>query len=1145
MYGGRNRRSSSTLSQSIYTDESNTNTSTLSESACLPIGCSVSAKYRGAFCSAQVKTVAKEVKVKVTLLTTNDTITISDEQIVQPALLRVGRIVTVRLPISIRHEATPHLSRSGLAAIINASNNCEEKQATIKRIYDNSIYTVVFNDGDEKSLRRSSLCLQGIRLYQNQIDQQKLLEDIPTPTIFTNSNDMTSIVAVQRNGTNNHHAFPALILKRKSLADYMWIKSFLDGREYIVHKRDDVHSYKNNSEIQSLCRSTSKQATKACEKFIKYNQIPVIWQKKKKKIVINDSNEEKNQSDNESNTSVTDVDDSDEETTKEKDSFVAQLFAFMDDRGTPINSISKVHNYDIDLHRLFKIVRQYGGYNKVMKNDLWGKVYIKMGLPDESSPKNNRLIENAYRKYLFAYEDLSKKLGTITAPSAYFGGRTSLSSDSRRSLIRVRQLSDEKNKSKYNLTLNKRQSSKRQSVDSKPILTSIKPRRKRLVINKTRSSNVLSSSTSDSDTSDNETTNSSTFSNNNKIKKQPINSPLKKSIFRSDEKKQIIDHKNLSSSGNPTQKSTSMKKISATNDTENDMKPVIKIAKISDEILKESILATPKLHRKEPTKLHDREQTKPYPLLSEDFKKTGTHNLTPLPVTPVSPSPPPSNTDESPNFSSLPTTNQHNNHSFDDMPVLDVPMTLPTLIPSSTTNNTEFLSSCSTKRSYSEDNFDFTYKTDEQSTPSKRSRSSLDSNDTNSSSKQSTNRFTYADVLVNDILSIKRDINRKKQYSVRCLEKNDRTKELRVQYIDLDSKNDEWIEFEQIVKRQYNSNEDEINDKSNVSLITIEDDQRKVENKKVTTSEQDDGIWKSLEIISLSENDVVTNSATNQINEVNHQDILSSDQTTEFQQITSPTASENIIIINIDDVLESTDDNHDHQTSNLKIISTESVHIDDNINTSDIFLHPVYDKEEIIDNSPIDAFLPNIQQPTSPIDNRRALTRQQKRRTLREPSVSSKKRTRLDTDLNSNYSMDNLSNNNEQNSCFNEQQTIEIKRYRIGGKRGGKRTVNQTDNENEDSHVNSLVNSTLRQQLEDMFKNRTSRYNFLDLNNDITGDDRLAHLKDHMRQCQKVFLNLKSALTKIEKQRKVFLRRQKSIVSQPTTNDLLLPSPCK
>ncbi|CAF0723859.1 unnamed protein product [Adineta ricciae] len=1104
MYGVRDRRSSSTLSQSIYTDESNTNTSTLSESACLPIGCSVSAKYRGAFCSAQVKTVVKQVQLKVTLLTTGETITISDEQIVQPALLRMGRIVTIRLPLSIRHEATPHLSRSGLAAIINASNNYEEKQATIKRIYDNSTYTVVFNDGDEKSLRRSSLCLQGIRLYQNQIDQQKLLEDIPTPAIFTNSNDMTSIVAVQRSGTSNQQVFPALKLKRKSLADYMWIKSFLDGREYIVHKRDDVYPYKNNSEIQSLCRSTSKQATKACEKFIKYNQIPVIWQKKKS--VINDSTEEKHLSDNESSTSDTDVDDSDEETTEEKDSFVAQLFAFMEDRGTPMNNIPKVHGYNLDLHRLFKIVRRYGGYNKVVKNDQWGKVYIKMGLPDESSVKNSRLVENAYKKHLYAYEELSKKLGTMTAPNAYFGGRTSLSSDSRRSLIRVRQLSDEKTKSKYNSTSNKRQFSKRQSIDSKPTLTPGKPRRKNLPIGKTRSSNVVSSSTSDSETSDDETTNSSTVSSNNRIKKQANNSPVKKFTPSSEEKKQPK---------NQTQKVTTGKKPKSTNDADNDMTPVIKIAKISEELLKESTLVTHKNHR---------ERTS---------KQTETHDLTPLPVTPVSPSPPPSAADGSPSVS---TSNQQIKTLSDDVPVLEVSTTLPTLIPS-----------WLTKRTYSDDNFEFTYKTEEQLSPSKRSRSSLDSIDTSSSSKH----FTYDDLLVNDKLMIKRDTNRQKQYCVRCLEKNDHTKELRIQYIDVDSKHDEWIAFDQVVKRRSHSTEGEISVDPTVSFISIEEEKARREGtNKTMTSNPDDGIWKSLEIISLNENESVPNFTTND------------NKFSSSERTTSSTTSENPIFISINDTLESIDDNPrqqaipDTQLSNLRIVSAESVQIDDNTSTPDIFIHPVYVKEEIIDNSssnqpatssPREPYLPNNIQPYSPMDNRRASTRQPKRRIYRQSSISAKKRTRLETDLNSNSSIDNLPNNNEQILMINDQQqqTIELKRYRLNGKRGGKRTINPTDNENEDYHTNSSVNLTLREQLEDMFKSRPSRYNFLDLNNDITGDERLAHLKDRMRQCQKVFLNLKSALTRVEKQKRLFIRRQKLTTAQSTTNELLLSSSCK
>jgi Ras-related protein Rab-1A len=344
-------------------------------------------KFKIILCSilAQVKAIEKQVKLKVTLFDSGDTITISEEQLVHAAQLRIGNTVTVRITSSNRRQSNDsnshhqHYSRSGLAAFINPTNP-DEKQATIKQIIDNSIYTVVFNDGDEKSLRRSSLCLQGIRLYQTQYGQQKILEEIPTSpppslpatseTTNTNANDSSSIVAIKRQG--NSDVFPAYVLKRKALADYMWVRSFVDGREYIVHTRDDVQSYQN-PEIQALCRSTSKQATQACEKFIKYNQIPAVWQKKKKKQTKSDNknaqSDAENSSSNDSSSSESDDEDDedeiDEETTEEKDSFVAQLFAFMDDRGTPINNIPKVQNYDLDLHRLFKIVRMFGGYNKV------------------------------------------------------------------------------------------------------------------------------------------------------------------------------------------------------------------------------------------------------------------------------------------------------------------------------------------------------------------------------------------------------------------------------------------------------------------------------------------------------------------------------------------------------------------------------------------------------------------------------------------------------------------------------------------------------------------------------------------------------------------------------------------------------------
>jgi hypothetical protein len=312
--------------------------------------------------TAQVKAIEKQVKLKVNLLDSGDTITISEEQLVHSVPLRIGNTVTIRVTSSNRRQSNDsnphHYSRSGLAAFINPTNP-DEKQATIKQIIDNSIYTVVFNDGDEKSLRRSSLCLQGIRLYQTQYGQQKILEEIPTSTSTsppppppplpsslsstdttnTNLNDIASIVAVKRHENSDQQVFPAFVLKRKALADYMWVRSFVDGREYIVHTRDDVQPY-NNPDTQALCRSTSKLATQACEKFIKYNQIPAVWQKKKKKPVKTDNknnqSEAENTSESDSSSSQSDDEDEDEideETTEEKDSFVAQLFAFMDDRG--------------------------------------------------------------------------------------------------------------------------------------------------------------------------------------------------------------------------------------------------------------------------------------------------------------------------------------------------------------------------------------------------------------------------------------------------------------------------------------------------------------------------------------------------------------------------------------------------------------------------------------------------------------------------------------------------------------------------------------------------------------------------------------------------------------------------------------------
>ena len=56
----------------------------------------------------------------------------------------------------------------------------------------------------------------------------------------------------------------------------------------------------------------------------------------------------------------------DNEPSEEEDRFVAQLYKFCDDRGTPINKAPSVGSKDLNLYKLFKIVQKLGGYNRVI-----------------------------------------------------------------------------------------------------------------------------------------------------------------------------------------------------------------------------------------------------------------------------------------------------------------------------------------------------------------------------------------------------------------------------------------------------------------------------------------------------------------------------------------------------------------------------------------------------------------------------------------------------------------------------------------------------------------------------------------------------------------------------------------------------------
>lgn len=116
-------------------------------------GTEVSAKYKGAFCEAKISKVVRNIKCRVAYksgLGISSGI-VSDDQI-KNGQFRVGATVEIKLP-----------DRRDLV------------EATITKIQDSSLYTVVFDDGDITTLRRSALCLKSGRHF----NESETLDQLP------------------------------------------------------------------------------------------------------------------------------------------------------------------------------------------------------------------------------------------------------------------------------------------------------------------------------------------------------------------------------------------------------------------------------------------------------------------------------------------------------------------------------------------------------------------------------------------------------------------------------------------------------------------------------------------------------------------------------------------------------------------------------------------------------------------------------------------------------------------------------------------------------------------------------------------------------------------------------------------------------
>uniref|UniRef100_A0A6I8P713 AT-rich interactive domain-containing protein 4B n=1 Tax=Ornithorhynchus anatinus TaxID=9258 RepID=A0A6I8P713_ORNAN len=392
----------------------------LDEPPYLTVGTDVSAKYRGAFCEAKIKTAKRLVKVKVTFRHDSSTVEVQDDHIKGP--LKVGAVVEVK----------------------NADGAYQE--AVINKLTDASWYTVVFDDGDEKTLRRSSLCLKGERHFAESetLDQLPLTnpEHFGTPVIGkkTNRGRRSNHIPEEESSSSSSDedederkqidellgkvvcvdyvsldkkkvpGFPALVVcpdcsdEIAVKKDNILVRSFKDGKFASV-PRKDVQEI--SSETAPKPDAVLKLAFDQALEFHKSRTIPSNWKTELKEDSSSseaEEEEEEEEDEKEKEDNSSEEEEEIEPFPEERENFLQQLYKFMEDRGTPINKRPVLGYRNLNLFKLFRLVQKLGGFDSIESGAVWKQVYQDLGIPVLNSAAGYN-VKCAYKKYLYGFEE--------------------------------------------------------------------------------------------------------------------------------------------------------------------------------------------------------------------------------------------------------------------------------------------------------------------------------------------------------------------------------------------------------------------------------------------------------------------------------------------------------------------------------------------------------------------------------------------------------------------------------------------------------------------------------------------------------------------------------------------------------------------
>lgn len=237
-------------------------------------------------------------------------------------------------------------------------------------------------------------------------DSEEIENEEQEPDLDLYSSDIGKVVCVEAGDKKKtkDNWFPGLVVVpsaqptvRINVREEFLIRSFKDGRYYTVPKKEILEFSRemgNRIENQALADAMDKAL-----KYLDRDELPPHWERGPLfDLQLADSDSDGNYSDS-----------SDDEPREEKDHFVAQLYKFMDDRGTPLNKNPAIANQDIDLYKLFRVVHKLGGYNRVTNQNKWRSVSIRLGYAHNHATYNS--VKQAYKKFLLNFEEFYRKLG--------------------------------------------------------------------------------------------------------------------------------------------------------------------------------------------------------------------------------------------------------------------------------------------------------------------------------------------------------------------------------------------------------------------------------------------------------------------------------------------------------------------------------------------------------------------------------------------------------------------------------------------------------------------------------------------------------------------------------------------------------------